>query len=150
MGTHSRLGLVFPAEQERIEPSPSRGIVHAKERILVVETNDLVLDLLQRWLGEAGYAVVVARSQRLPWAYGARGKPHLVIIDVPTPRNAEEVITSVRKAYAGPILLLSARFRQGTDSSSDVPRQLGVRKVLPKPFTRDELLSAVQESIDGQ
>jgi hypothetical protein len=27
-------------------------------------------------------------------------------------------------------------------------RQLGVRKILPKPFTRGELLSAVGESID--
>jgi hypothetical protein len=31
-----------------------------------------------------------------------------------------------------------------------VARQLGVSKVLPKPFTRGELLSAVSESIDGQ
>jgi hypothetical protein len=30
-----------------------------------------------------------------------------------------------------------------------VARQLGVRNVLPKPFTRGELLSAVSESIDG-
>jgi hypothetical protein len=32
-------------------------------------------------------------------------------------------------------------------SSSSVARQLGVRNVLPKPFTRDELLSAVSESL---
>jgi len=45
-------------------------------------------------------------------------------------------------------LLLSARFRQGMGSSSSVARQLGVRNVLPKPFTRDELLSAVGESLE--
>jgi hypothetical protein len=34
-------------------------------------------------------------------------------------------------------------------SSISVARQLGVRNVVPKPFTRGELLSAVGESIDG-
>jgi DNA-binding response OmpR family regulator len=120
-----------------------------KGRILVVEPNDLILGLLERWLGEAGYAVVVETSQKLPRAVGEGGVPRLVIIDVPTPRNAEKIITSVRRVYGSPILLLSARLRRGTGSSGDVARQLGVRKVLPKPFTRSELISAVVEAIDS-
>jgi len=67
------------------------------------------------------------------------------MIDVPEPLGAEKVIESVRLVHSGAILLLSARFRRG--SSSSVARQLGVRNVLPKPFTRDELLSAVVESL---
>ena len=98
----------------------------------------------------AGYTVVVEASQRLPQAVGEGGEPHLVIIDVPTPRSAEEIIKSVREVFAGPMLLLSATFRRGTGSSSYVARRLGVRKILPKPFTRGELLSAVGESIDDQ
>lgn len=122
-----------------------------KGRILVVEPNDLILGLLERWLGEAGYTVVVETSQRLPQTVGEGGEPHLVIIDVPAPRSAEKIIKSVREVHASrPILLLSARFRRGTGSSISVARQLGVRNVLPKPFTRGELLSAVGESIDGQ
>ena len=119
-----------------------------KGRILVVEPNDLILGLLERWLDEAGYTVVVEASQRLPQAVGEGGEPHLVIIDVPTPRSAEKIIKSVREVFAGPMLLLSATFERGTGSSSYVARQLGVRKILPKPFTRGELLSAVGESID--
>jgi DNA-binding response OmpR family regulator len=139
-----------PSHRDGIEQPPTRGIVQQKGRILVVEPNDLILGLLERWLGEAGYTVVVGTSQSLPNAVGQGGEPHLVIIDVPTPRSAEKIINSVREVYAGPTLLLSARFRRGTGSSSDVARQLGVRRVLPKPFTRGELLSAVGESIDGQ
>ena len=135
-----------PAERR---PNRAEAIVQQKERILVVEPNDLILGLLERWLGEAGYTVVVETSQRLPQAAGEGGKPHLVIIDVPTPRSAEKIIKSVREVHASPILLLSARFRRGTGSSISVARQLGVRKVLPKPFTRGELLSAVGESIGG-
>ena len=119
-----------------------------KGRILVVEPNDLILALLERWLGEAGYTVVVETLARLPQAVGEGGNPHLVIIDVPTPSSADKIINFVRGLHAGPILLLSARFNRGM--SSYVARQLGVRNILPKPFTRGELLSAVCESIDSQ
>jgi len=124
--------------------------VQQKGRILVVEQNDLILRLLERWLGEAGYTVVAGTSQSLAQAVGEGGESELVVIDVPTPRSAEKIIKSVREVHASPILLLSARFRRAAGSSISVARQLGVRNVLPKPFTRDELLSAVSESIDGQ
>ena len=115
--------------------------------ILVVEPNDLILGLLERWLGDADYEVSVASS-----LIGLRGRgeapPHLVIIDVPTPRAAQKMISSVREVFSGPILLLSGTIRRGTSSSSYAGRLLGVHKMLPKPFTREELLSAVSESID--
>jgi DNA-binding response OmpR family regulator len=118
-----------------------------QQRILVVEPDDQILGLLERWLAEAGYAVTMEASLRQhPVAGGA--DPQLVIIDVPEPLGAEKIIESVRQVHASAILLLSARFRRGMGSSSSVARQLGVRNVLPKPFTRDELLSAVVESID--
>jgi DNA-binding response OmpR family regulator len=124
--------------------------VQQKGRIFVVEQNDLILRLLERWLGEAGYAVVAGTSHSQAQADGDGRESVLVIIDVPTPRSAEKTIKSVREAHAGPILLLSARLRRDAGSSISVARQLGVRHVLPKPFTRDELLAAVSESIDGQ
>ena len=138
---------VSSARLDPCELPPGRGIVEQKEQILVVEPDDLILGLLQRWLGEAGYSVVVEASQGLPQAAGERDNPHLVIIDVPMPRSAANLVKSVRDKYGSPILLLSGRLRRGAGSSSDVARQLGVRKVLPKPFTRGELLSAVGESI---
>jgi len=123
-------------------------MVQQKQRILVVEPDDQILGLLERWLGEAGYAVLVETSPRPTQDAGSRVDPHLVIIDVPDPLGAEKIIESIRQVHSGAILLLSARFRQGMGSSSSVARQLGVRNVLPKPFTRDELLSAVGESLE--
>ena len=121
-----------------------------KGRILIVEHNDLILRLLERWLGEEGYSVVAGTSQTLAQSAAAGRNPELVVIDVPTPRSAEKLIKSVREVHASPILLLSARlYRRGTDSSVSVAHQLGVRNVLPKPFTRDELLAAVSKSMDG-
>lgn len=135
----------LPRIGSRIRAIVRRGIVQHKGRILVVESNDLILALLERWLGEAGYTVVVETLQRL---VGEGGDPDLVIVDVPMPRSAEKIIKSISELHGSPILLLSARFKRGTGSY--VARQLGVRSVLAKPFTRSELLSAVVESIDSQ
>jgi len=124
--------------------------VQQKGRIIVVEHDDLILRLLERWLGEEGYSVVAGTSPGLAHVPGDEEKPELVIVDVPTPRSAEMIVRSVREVHAGPILLLSARFRRGTGSSRSLACELGVRNVLPKPFTRGELLSAVTKSIDSE
>jgi DNA-binding response OmpR family regulator len=71
-----------------------------------------------------------------------------VIADVRDPQDAEGLILSLRE-YAAPILVLSARFRRGLAGSTQAARRLGVKKVLPKPFTRKELLLAVREAIEG-
>jgi CheY-like chemotaxis protein len=43
--------------------------------------------------------------------------------------------------------VLSGRFRRGLARSAEAARRLGVEMVLPKPFTREELLSAVDEAL---
>ena len=73
--------------------------------------------------------------------------PCLVIVNVASPRAAQPLIQSLQAVYAAPVLVLSARFRRGLGNSMDVAHRLGVRQVLPKPFTRKELLSAVREAI---
>jgi len=122
--------------------------VQEKGCIFVVEPDDLMLGLLERWLGDAGYTVLVGTWQSLHQAVGQGREPHLIIVDVPTPRSAEKIVASIRKVLASPILLLSTSFRRGTGSSMSLASQLGARNVLPKPFTRSELLSAVSESMD--
>jgi len=68
---------------------------------------------------------------------------------IPSPRAAPSRIEALQALYAAPILVLSGRFRRGLAGSAEAARRLGVRKVLPKPFTRKELLSAVDEMLEG-
>lgn len=110
--------------------------------IVIQEEDDLIRELLERWLGEAGYTVVAAGSDN-----GSNEPPRLVIANAPAPGRAQALIEALAAVYAAPILILSARFRRGLAGSAEAARRLGVRKVLPKPFTRKELLSAVDESI---
>ncbi len=111
--------------------------------IVIVEPDDLIRELLERWLGEAGYrAVSVAKDHTLPMV-----KPELVITDVSEPGSAGNTIEGLQAAYAAPILALSARFRRGLGGSSEPAQRLHVAKVLPKPFTREQLLRAVRETM---
>src|SRR5262249_20188745 len=118
-----------------------RNYVNQKGYVLVLEGDPLIRPLLERWLGEAGY-------QLAPPADGAAAKPVLVIADLPDPQSAETALAPLRED-AAPILVLSARFGRGLAGSAEAARRLGVKKVLPKPFTRKELLAAVRESVEG-
>ena len=113
--------------------------MNPNDYVVILEEDPLIRPLLERWLGEAGYRVGALGSEE--------AKPVLVIADVPDPQSAEALIGSLRE-YAAPILVLSARFRRGLAGSAEAARRLGVKKVLPKPFTRSELLAAVRESVE--
>jgi DNA-binding response OmpR family regulator len=114
--------------------------VHGRGNILIVETDDLIRQLLEQWLQEAGYAVRIADRD----AAGTVAAPDLVVVNLARPRGAEGVVRQLAERYAAPILVTSARFRRGLGASDEAARSLGVRRVLPKPFTRDELLDAVR------
>ena len=55
--------------------------------IVIQEEDDLIRELLERWLGEAGYSVGAE----------AREAPRLVIANVPSPRGAQALIESLRR-----------------------------------------------------
>ena len=117
-----------------------------KDLILIVETDDLIRELLERWLTEAGFAV---RTD--PSSAKDPGDPavntSLIIVNVPNPRSADARVLALEREHRAPVLVVSGRFRRGLGGSVEAARRLGVRKVLPKPFTREELLAAVKESI---
>jgi DNA-binding response OmpR family regulator len=107
--------------------------------VMIREEDPSIRSLLERWLGGAGYRIARAGA-------GPKGQCILVIANLPDPQSAEALIGALRE-YAAPILLVSARFRRGLSGSAETARRLGVKMVLPKPFTRTELLSAVRQSL---
>jgi DNA-binding response OmpR family regulator len=100
-----------------------------------------------RWLAEAGHCVLAAPKDHNPsMDMASPGTASLVIADISDPATASSTIRSLQDAYSAPILALSARFRRGLGLSSEAAERLCVGKVLPKPFTREELLAAVNEA----
>jgi CheY-like chemotaxis protein len=120
--------------------------VPSKGCIVIVEPDELIRELLERWLREAGYeAFPVGKNHTLPMVM-----PRLVITDISEPGSAGDTIEALQGTYAAPILALSARFRRGLGASSEPAQRLRVGKVLPKPFTRQQLLRAVRETVKGE
>jgi AmiR/NasT family two-component response regulator len=118
--------------------------VSPKGYIVVIEPDDLIRDLLQRWIIEVGYGVAISTLEGQPGTL----RPELVVADISSARSPEATIRALQAAYAAPIIALSARFRRGLGGSVDAAHQLGVRNVLPKPFTRQELLAAIEDATE--
>jgi DNA-binding response OmpR family regulator len=113
--------------------------------IVIIEEDGLMRGLLSEWLTAEGYAV---REQRLCGRCADQGAD-LVIVDLYMPRQAgTEVVRAVQQAHPGtPVIAISAQFRPGLDSSWWAARMLGVRHLIAKPFTREDLLGAVRAVI---
>jgi DNA-binding response OmpR family regulator len=110
-------------------------------RIAVLESDDLMRELTLQWLGEAGHRAVVVSMQTL---HGGNGFD-LIIADVASPRSAALLVRALRATHSAPLLLLSARLRRNRGTSKQLARQLGVKAILPKPFSHAELMQAIRE-----
>ena len=110
------------------------------QRIAVVEGDDLMREVTLRWLSEMGHRV---EPCSLPELLADPGFD-LALVDVASPKDAASVIAAIRAVHHTPIVLLSARLRHNQVGSRRLARQLGVRAVLGKPFSREELMSAME------
>lgn len=110
--------------------------------IAVVESDELVRQLIARWLGDEGHTVVLVGAAPTKTAPDT----DLMIMSVSSRRNAAARIRSIQQANETPLLVISAAFGRHQDRA-ELARQLGVRGVLAKPFTREELLVAIQEAL---
>lgn len=114
-------------------------------RIALIESDDLMRALAQRWLAEAGHEVLSVEP-----GIGAPAPGFdLVLVNVPSPRQAGELLCRLQARFGAPLLLVSARLRRQQCGSATLPCQLGVRGVLCKPFTQRELLDAVARAVAG-
>ena len=97
------------------------------------------------WLSAEGYSVRAAA----PGDAQAPDKADLVIVDVYMPRNeGAKTLRAVKAAYPEtPLIAISGQFRSGLVGSCTAADALGVQQVVAKPFTRRDLLAAVEDVI---
>ncbi len=111
------------------------------EKILAIDDDPFLLQLIEKSLSKAGYQVIVAPTGPEGLRLLAEHKPHLVLLDVMLPHmDGWQVCSQIRKDSIVPIIMLTARGTQ-----SDVVRglQMGADDYLVKPFFPAELLARV-------
>jgi DNA-binding response OmpR family regulator len=112
------------------------------QRVLVVDDDDAIAQVLQRSLRMEGYDVRVADDGVAALDQAHAFLPDLVILDLGLPRmDGIEVAKTLRKSDDVPILVLTARDAlesrvEGLDSGAD--------DYLVKPFERQELLARMR------
>jgi len=111
-------------------------------RVLVVEDDEEIAQVLQRSLRLEGYEVRIAGDGEAALDQSAAFNPDLVILDLGLPKlDGIEVARRLRSADDVPILMLTARDAlesrvEGLDSGAD--------DYLVKPFERQELLARLR------
>lgn len=111
-------------------------------RLLIIDDDDRIRDLLAEYLGGRGFEVETAADGSLGLQALRGGSFDLVVLDVMMPgKDGFEVLRELRSDSSLPVIMLTAR---GDDFDRIVGLELGADDYLPKPFNPRELLARIQ------
>jgi two-component system, OmpR family, response regulator VicR len=115
------------------------------KKILVVDDEKPIADILQFNLKKEGYEVVCAHDGNEALRKVEEFQPDLILLDIMLPqRDGMEVCREVRKKYEIPIIMLTAK-----DSEIDkvLGLELGADDYVTKPFSTRELIARVKANL---
>lgn len=111
-------------------------------KILVVEDDKTLIEMLEYNLDRQGYQVLTTENGRAALTLARQMKPDLVILDVMLPGlDGFEVCRILRKEFSTPILMLTAK---SEEVDKVVGLEMGADDYLTKPFSMRELLARVK------
>lgn len=116
-----------------------------KYKILVVEDDRSILNMIQTVLDTNGYQVLTAQRCQQGILMLTSHMPDLVVLDLGLPdMDGEEFIRVARRSSMIPIIVLSARSDEQDKISA---LDLGANDYITKPFGTGELLARVRASL---
>src|SRR5512137_852522 len=112
------------------------------KKILVVDDEPKIVQLVRDYLERAGFGVLVASNGKNALAVSRSEKPDLIVLDLGLPEmDGLDVTRGLRKDSNVPILMLTARSEE-TDKL--VGLELGADDYITKPFSPKELVARVR------
>jgi two-component system, OmpR family, phosphate regulon response regulator OmpR len=111
-------------------------------RILLIEDDPRLAEMVSEYLGEAGFGITVATEGRVGLEHLTRGSFDALVLDLTLPdMDGLEVCRQLRAKADTPVLMLTAR---GDAMDRVVGLELGADDYLPKPFEPRELLARLR------
>jgi len=119
--------------------------VMSAQKVLVVEDEQPIAEILQFTLQKEGYDVALAFDGDEGVNYTVVYKPDLIILDVMLPKkDGFQVCREVRQFFTGPIIMLTAR---DTEIDKVKGLELGADDYVTKPFSTRELMARVKANL---
>jgi len=118
---------------------------HMNNKILVVDDEQPIADILKFNLEKEGYEVIIANDGETAITLAEDIKPNLVLLDLMLPgKDGNEVCREIRKTQTMPIIMLTAK-----DSEIDkvLGLELGADDYVTKPFSNRELIARVKANL---
>ncbi len=136
-GVSKMTGTVTLTSNPSVDNDPSTA-----KRVLVVDDEPMVTEVVEQYLRRDGYLVRVASDGHEGLRLANEWAPDLVVLDVMLPKmDGLEVCRRIRQDSATPIIMLTAR---GEESDRIVGLELGADDYVVKPFSPGELAARVK------
>ena len=119
------------------------------KRVLVIDDDEALCDLMEDFLTSAGYSVEALRSPIPGAADALLGGYDLITLDLSMPDMHGADVAGLFKDQdlKTPVLVISGYL---TDELKADLENLGVRHTLSKPFSRSVLLAAVEKAMAAE
>ncbi|MBI5653143.1 MAG: response regulator transcription factor [Chloroflexi bacterium] len=112
------------------------------QRILVVDDEPQVVEVLKMYLAREGFRTQTARDGQAALAAFETFKPDLIVLDLMLPQiDGLEVFKRIRAQHATPIIMLTAK---GDELDRLLGLELGADDYIVKPFSPREVVARVK------
>lgn len=115
-------------------------------KILVVDDEETVRNLLQRLLSEAGYEVVTAANGEEALCRVSQGEVNVVLLDIKMPgMSGTEALAKITAEYPDVCVLMVTAVVEVQTAVETL--KLGAYDYITKPFNRDDVIKKLREAI---
>ncbi|MFP3951691.1 MAG: response regulator [Candidatus Bathyarchaeia archaeon] len=143
-------------ERRRAEPiEDGRVVKKIRERerepmVLVVDDEDDIRELVERYLSEEGYEVLTAKNAGEAIIYAEQEQPDLILMDVVMPgRSGFDACRDLKlkpDTSHIPVILISVLTRS---TDREMAFEAKADSFIPKPFTKEQILEEINEVMSG-
>ncbi len=119
--------------------------MNEKIKILVVDDEKKILEVVEAYLEKEGYEVITAEDGKQAMDLFNTENPHLVVLDLMLPGlSGEEICSRIRTSSDVPIIMLTAKNEENEKLEG---LSIGADDYLTKPFSPRELVGRIRALI---